>query len=119
MAARKLNFFLMTLGVSFVVVSLMAAAAGTRSEETASSRTPLWTELPPEAPPQGKDNVPGPSERITVMVPSFADIVERVNPAVVNITATEILRSGQRTGGNGRFEFFFPNPRNRGRDLRR
>jgi serine protease Do len=114
MAARKFNFFLMTLGVSFVVVSLMAAASGAGSTTPASRNTPIWTELAPEAPPAGKDNVPGTRERVTVMVPSFADIAERANPAVVNITATEIIRSGRQSDDDGRFEFFFPNPRNRG-----
>lgn len=115
MAARKLNFLLMTLGVSFVVVSLMAAASGAGNSEQASSEGPLWTELPEQEQPQGKDNVPGTRERVTVMVPSFADIAEMANPAVVNITATEIVRSGRRASDDeGRFEFFFPNPRNRG-----
>jgi Do/DeqQ family serine protease len=120
MPPRKLNFLLMTLGVSFLVVSLMAAAAGTGSTEPVRreeprDEPPVWTELPPEPSPQGKDNVPGPSERVTVMVPSFADIVEMANPAVVNITATEIIQSGaRRRDRGGRFEFFFPNPRGQG-----
>ncbi len=114
MASRKLNFFLMTLGVSFLVVSLMAAAAGTGSQANAPRRAPVWTEYPPQSAPQGKDNVPGAAERLTVVAPSFADIVEKANPAVVNITATEIIRSGQERDDSGRFEFFFPDPRGRG-----
>jgi serine protease Do len=114
MASRKLNFFLMTIGVSFLVVSLMAAAAGTTSQANAPRRTPVWTEYPSPPGPQGRDNVPGASDRLTVVAPSFADIVERANPAVVNITATEIIRSGQQRDDSGRFEFFFPDPRGRG-----
>ncbi|HXI03683.1 MAG TPA: Do family serine endopeptidase [Candidatus Saccharimonadales bacterium] len=113
MAARKLNFFMLTLGVSFVVVSLMAAAASGGSSAPASREGNIWTELPPAQASHGKDDVPGRSDRITVAVPSFADIVEQVNPAVVNITATEIIRSGQKRDDGGRFEFFFPNPHGR------
>src|SRR5262249_42193142 len=39
---------------------------------------------------------------------SFADIAERVNPAVVGITSTEIQQKSQRRPGHGDpFEFFF------------
>src|SRR5262249_25774924 len=39
---------------------------------------------------------------------SFADIAERVNPAVVGITATEIQQKSQKHPGRGDpFEFFF------------
>ncbi len=114
MASRKLRFFIMTLGVSFLVVGLMAAAAGAGAQGNTPRRAPVWTEYPRESAPQGKDNAPGPSDRLTVVAPSFADIVERANPAVVNITATEIIRSGQQRDDGGRFEFFFPDPRGRG-----
>jgi serine protease Do len=48
-----------------------------------------------------------------VAVPSFADIAERVMPAVVSITTTEVVRGRQAQGMNP-FDFFFPDPRRRG-----
>ncbi len=51
--------------------------------------------------------------------PSFADIVERVNPAIVSITSTEMVEPGQNDRGvpfHSPFEFFFgPGPDNRRR----
>ncbi|HUF17720.1 MAG TPA: Do family serine endopeptidase [Thermoanaerobaculia bacterium] len=48
----------------------------------------------------------------SVTIPSFATVAERVMPAVVSITTTEVFnRSERRGGGVDPFEFFFPNPR--------
>ncbi len=48
----------------------------------------------------------------SVALPNIADIAARANHAVVNIRATEILRSSSRRGGDSQapFEFFFPRP---------
>ncbi|HVR43277.1 MAG TPA: Do family serine endopeptidase [Thermoanaerobaculia bacterium] len=43
----------------------------------------------------------------TVALPSFADLAERVMPAVVSITSTEIIEPGQRGRGVDPFDFFF------------
>jgi serine protease Do len=42
-----------------------------------------------------------------VALPSFADVAERVMPAVVSITSTEIVRPGDRGRGMDPFDFFF------------
>jgi serine protease Do len=48
----------------------------------------------------------------SVTVPSFADIADRVMPAVVSITSTEVVKDTPRNPhGNDPFEFFFPDPR--------
>ncbi|MBI2212787.1 MAG: Do family serine endopeptidase [Acidobacteria bacterium] len=48
----------------------------------------------------------------SVTVPSFADIADRVMPAVVSITSTEVVKeTPRRFHGNDPFEFFFPDPR--------
>ena len=45
----------------------------------------------------------------SVTVPSFADIADRVMPAVVSITSTEVVKDSPRKfHGNDPFEFFFP-----------
>ncbi|MGK2855926.1 MAG: trypsin-like peptidase domain-containing protein [Thermoanaerobaculia bacterium] len=47
----------------------------------------------------------------SVTVPSFADIADRVMPAVVSITSTEVVKEpARRFHGNDPFEFFFPDP---------
>ncbi len=47
----------------------------------------------------------------TVTIPSFADLAERVMPAVVSITSTEIVRTPANPHGGSPFDFFFPDPR--------
>ncbi len=57
-------------------------------------------------------------------LPSFADLVEQVSPAVVSIRATTIERGDPRGGGTDPFEFFFgprrrqPQPQEREREPR-
>lgn len=46
----------------------------------------------------------------SVTLPSFADLAERVMPAVVSISTVEIVQGG-RGGGINPFDFFFPDPR--------
>ncbi len=47
----------------------------------------------------------------SVTVPSFADIADRVMPAVVSITSTEVVKDSPRKfHGNDPFKFFFPDP---------
>src|SRR3989454_386079 len=62
--------------------------------------------------PTGGGNAP-----IHVTIPSFADIAERVNPAVVSITSTEMVDPGQKVPFHSPFEFFF-GPDNRRRQQR-
>src|SRR6266581_1824804 len=62
--------------------------------------------------PAGGGNAP-----IHVTIPSFADIAERVNPAVVSITSTEMVDPGQKVPFHSPFEFFF-GPDNRRRQQR-
>ncbi|HUP65746.1 MAG TPA: Do family serine endopeptidase [Thermoanaerobaculia bacterium] len=46
-----------------------------------------------------------------IALPSFADVADRVMPAVVSITSTEIISpSDQRGRGVNPFDFFFPQP---------
>jgi serine protease Do len=47
----------------------------------------------------------------SVTIPSFADLAERVMPAVVSITSTEIVSQPRRTFHGSPFDFFFPDPR--------
>src|SRR5689334_3104936 len=53
----------------------------------------------------------------TVTIPSFADVASRVMPAVVSITTTEIVKTGEmrRNGVISPFDFFFPDPSQRRR----
>jgi serine protease Do len=46
-----------------------------------------------------------------VALPSFADVAERVMPAVVSIRSTEIIQPGDRGRGINPFDFFFGDPR--------
>ncbi|MGH9459099.1 MAG: trypsin-like peptidase domain-containing protein [Thermoanaerobaculia bacterium] len=43
----------------------------------------------------------------TVALPSFADLAERVLPAVVSITSTEVIQPGEQPRGIDPFDFFF------------
>lgn len=56
----------------------------------------------------------------SVTVPSFADLAQRVMPAVVSITTTEVVRdqAQRRFEGVDPFEFFFPDPRDPRRNPR-
>lgn len=51
----------------------------------------------------------------TVTIPSFASVAERVMPAVVSITTTEVVNRNDRRRFEGvdPFDFFFPDPRRR------
>jgi len=54
----------------------------------------------------------------SVSIPSFADVASRVMPAVVSITTTEIVKTGdmrRRGSGIDPFDFFFPDPRDQQR----
>jgi len=52
-----------------------------------------------------------PAPVTSVTIPSFADLAERVMPAVVSITSTEIVSQPQRSFHGSPFDFFFPDPR--------
>jgi len=51
----------------------------------------------------------------SVTIPSFASVADRVMPAVVSITTTEVVKESaqRRRGGVDPFDFFFPDPRRR------
>lgn len=51
----------------------------------------------------------------SVTIPSFASLADRVMPAVVSITTTEVVKESaqRRRGGVDPFDFFFPDPRRR------
>ncbi len=67
-----------------------------------------------------RSNAQSASEQLTsapvgsVTIPSFADVANRVMPAVVSIRSTEIVKASEqhRQFGVDPFEFFFPDPRN-------
>ncbi len=52
----------------------------------------------------------------SVTIPSFADVAQRVMPAVVSITTTEVIKQSdlRKKGMMDPFEFFFPDPRRGG-----
>ena len=50
------------------------------------------------------------SGETTMVVPSFADVAERVMPAVVSITTTELVSGEQQRRGMDPFDFFFRGP---------
>ena len=64
-----------------------------------------------------------PAGGATLALPSFADIAEQIEPAIVSVTATDIVKADKRRrsyhnfgggdGGQDPFEFFF-GPRGRG-----
>ncbi|MBI3450842.1 MAG: Do family serine endopeptidase [Acidobacteria bacterium] len=116
MAARKLQFVTLTFALTFVVVTLMVAATGAGSASRPETRIPVAaapdTGTVTPAQRGGSPEIPQARPDAVVVVPSFADIAEKANPAVVNITATEIVRSGDKKKfeGHAPFEFFFPNP---------
>jgi serine protease Do len=124
MTSKKVQFTFLTLVSSLTVVTLMIATSGngnaTSAEHArtrASSSAPIWSEMPPpEARKDGRVVYPVLSDG-RMALPSFADIVEEANPAVVNITATKIIDSKERSGtGRNRLDFFFPRPDRERRD---
>src|SRR5262245_29778826 len=99
--SSKFRFLALTFAVSSVAVLTMALIGeGTTAVSTA--RPPAAT----EAPPPGPDAAVVPAEtqraesqrdlkaddRTSLYLPNIADIVDKVNGAVVNIRATEIIR---------------------------
>jgi len=113
MVSRKLQFVSLTLALSFAVVTVMVAASGSGSATRDTKSQPAAA----AASQRGAPELPQARPDAIVVVPSFADIAEKANPAVVNITATEIVRSSdkRRYEGHAPFEFFFPNPDGRPR----
>ncbi|HYM61608.1 MAG TPA: trypsin-like peptidase domain-containing protein, partial [Thermoanaerobaculia bacterium] len=78
---------------------LVSADLGLMSQSHAQSPTAIQTQQGPVT---------------SVTIPSFADVAQRVMPAVVSITTTEVVKtSDMRKRGMGidPFEFFFPDPR--------
>ena len=116
MASRRLQFIALTFALSFAVVTAMVAAsgkgAGKPAPRAAAPAGPIWTEGAPAPSPSGARPSAPPRQEQSVVVPSFADIAEGANPAVVNVTATQIIRldDRRRYEGRGPFDFFFPNP---------
>ncbi|HEY3174543.1 MAG TPA: Do family serine endopeptidase [Candidatus Polarisedimenticolia bacterium] len=119
--ARKLNFLLLTFVISAVVVFAMVAAGGRAdgvSAVAAAGAEPQGGEakVVPAQRSDDRELVIPPAQRKgpdpSLYLPNIADIVDRANPAVVNIRATEIIRPGtrKRRPSNDPFEFFFPRP---------
>jgi periplasmic serine protease, Do/DeqQ family len=46
----------------------------------------------------------------TMTIPSFASVAEKVMPAVVSITSTEVFKESERPKEVNPFDFFFPDP---------
>jgi serine protease Do len=64
-------------------VLLLAQAAGAQTQAQAQAQNQASNPLPSPAPSQAQPLVP------VQVLPDFADLVERVSPAVVNIRTTE------------------------------
>jgi len=89
------RFTLVTVTLTAVVAFLVGAiVAG------GSARSTITAGAPVAAPaPAGRYDVRGPVGRLDTPPLSFADIVERINPAVVNIDATSRARDQRRRRG--------------------
>ena len=94
---------LVASGVLDIRVSLRDNTAGALDlfggkDESAKAPKPFWhtrSEHPPATPPQGAP-------------PSFADLAERVSPAVVNIRTSRTIKPGEGRTRNPLEEFFGP-----------
>jgi len=78
--------------------------------------------LMPKTHAQSVATIQTPNAPVTsVTIPSFADVAARVMPAVVSITTTEIVKTGdlRRNGAISPFDFFFPDPQGNGNNNRR
>ena len=128
---RKVHFLLMTFGVSSALVFSLALSAGQheadRSAPSAPRAAAVDTDTHDTATGDSTAVVPAQrSERdLTIppaprtadpalFLPNIADIAEKANAAVVNIRATEIIRStnngNKRRNPHDPFEFFLPRP---------
>lgn len=136
--ASKLKFLLLTFAVaSFVIIGMMAVGSAASSADAPNAPRGVVergsgagvSPDDPFAPPSDEQDrvvtaqraeereLPVPPARkgadSSLYLPNIADIVERANPAVVNIRATEIIRAGsrrRRSVPSEPFEFFFPRP---------
>lgn len=117
---RKIHFVLLTFGVSSALVFGMALSAGETPEKPRKEAAPQTDSSGQVVPAQRAErdlSIP-PAPRGTpdpaLFLPNIADIAEKANAAVVNIRATEIIRSNnrgtRRRSPHDPFEFFFPRP---------
>jgi serine protease Do len=74
---RSLTVILCVLGLGIGVGVMVDLSSGARD-------APFWTETPPTATP-------------LVQVPNFADMAERLKPAVVNMSTTQVVKGQRRT----------------------
>lgn len=96
MAFRTKHWFpLLALVITSVLAGMVISA-----ELGLSPQSNAQTELPAAS-----------TAETTMVVPSFADVAERVMPAVVSITTTELVSGRQQPGqGINPFDFFFRGP---------
>ena len=71
------------VAVLCLVIGIGAAPQGGGGMALAAQKAPFWMESPPGQVP-------------TVQAPDFAELAERLQPAVVNISTTQVLRGQQR-----------------------
>jgi serine protease Do len=122
---RKVQFLVLTFGISSALVFGMALSASVPSHQgavaAAETRATGVSEDAHVVPAQRSERdlsippAPKASPDPALFLPNIADIAERANAAVVNIRATEIIRSnvkgnGKRGGKQDPFDFFFPRP---------
>ncbi|HKY31166.1 MAG TPA: Do family serine endopeptidase [Candidatus Polarisedimenticolia bacterium] len=123
--SRKVNFLLLTFGVSTALVFGMALSSREASDRGGTfERAAALQEAPP---PVQEDRVvtaqrerdlavpPAPKGADPALfLPNIADIAERANASVVNIRATEIIRTSardrRRSPHGTPFDFIFPRP---------
>jgi serine protease Do len=118
---RKIQFLFMTFGISSALVLGMALSAGGSTQGPVAPASASEGEASQVVPAQRSERdlnippAPKASPDPALFLPNIADIAERANAAVVNIRATEIIRSSNARNNKGRrtqdpFEFFFPRP---------
>lgn len=97
--SRRLQ--LMTLSVIVGVPVMIATVLGTSANRAPAFAAQTVSATAPVVLPAA---LPLPSP---VVAPSFADIAERANPAIVSIQNVEFVKRTRRPSGNGGFPFWF------------
>src|SRR5688572_19405190 len=120
---RKVQFLVLTFGISSALVFGLALSASVPAHQEAVAAPERAASVSEDAhvvPAQRSERdlsippAPKASPDPALFLPNIADIAERANGAVVNIRATEIIRSNVKNNGKRRqqdpFDFFFPRP---------